>query len=128
MKKLAPTKQAEALKFLFNNPDAVIAEREKPRKSKKAKSLKMAWYVGSTDIDLSDKAMDKMEEKKWIKAVGDGKFGLDEEGHALGEMISGQKAFDFDTNIWMKVTSYDEDPLLKPDILGVDDDDEATSE
>jgi hypothetical protein len=117
MKKLAPSKQAEALKYLFRNPLAVIAERQKPKRSNKSKVIKMAWYVGDTDIELTDKTVDKMEEKEWIKACGDGKYNLDETGHALAEMMVGQKEYDFSTGLWVKVDNYDEDPLHKPDIV-----------
>ena len=105
------------MKYLFRNPLAVIAERQKPKRSNKSKVIKMAWYVGDTDIELTDKTVDKMEEKEWIKACGDGKYNLDETGHALAEMMVGQKEYDFSTGLWVKVDNYDEDPLHKPDIV-----------
>lgn len=116
MKKLAPSKQAEALKHLFKFPGTVIAERQKPKKSPKSKVMKFGWFAGDTDIELSDKTVDKMEEKGWIKPKGDGKYVLDEEGQALAEMMCGQKEYDFTTNLFVKVDNYDEDPLHKPDI------------
>lgn len=118
MKRLAPTKQAEALKYMLKNFGCTIAERNKPRKSSKTKVIKTAWYVGSSDIELTDSQVEKMELKGWIKPVGDGKFELDDEGRALAEMMANQKEYDFDSKVWKRVISYDDDPLHKPDLGG----------
>lgn len=118
MKKLAPHTQAEALKYLYTYPGSVIAERPKPKKSARSKVVKMAWFAGSSDIEMKDATVNKMEENGWIKSCGDGKYNLDEEGKGLAEMMVNQKVFDFKTGLWMQVKSYKEDPLHKPDILG----------
>lgn len=113
MKKLAPCKQAEAMKWLFNNPGSKIQEREKPKK-KKSSIPKMAWYAGSSDIDLTDKAVNSMEEKEWIVVDGIvGGYILTENGRALAEMMVGQKVFDFKQGIFKHVKSYDIDPYLQ---------------
>lgn len=73
----------------------------------------MAWYAGSSDIELTDKAVDSMEEKGWLVVDGGGGYILTEDGRALAEMMIGQKVFDFKQGVWKAVTRYDIDPYLQ---------------
>ena len=117
MKKIVSPITADVVRWLFTTPGSVVEEKQVPRKSTKSKTIKMAWYAG--EIKLSDKQVDKLEEKGILKGVGDGKYGLDEEGIAVGQMITTQKVLDFDTGLMVQVKNYHDDPLVKPQLFGI---------